>query len=150
MWLKKFCKVLGCAAMVCCLSVTAWASDGTVLLEMLERNTPDIIEPADFSSGTIARVTGAVRTTISANSVKAVGDDLSLDAGETVTFDCTYSPASASMDFGLVAPDGYFYSINVTTGSINKTIQVSTRGTYTVAIRNNSSSAVTVTGTARY
>ena len=150
MWLKNFCKALACMAVAACLGITAWAADSVVLLETLEHKTPGIVELADFSSGTSARVTGAVRTTVSANSIKAIGEDISLDAGETVTFDCTYSPSSASMDFGLVAPNGRFYYINVTGGSINKTIQIEERGTYTVAIMNNSSSAVAVTGTVQY
>lgn len=150
MWLKKFCKSLVCIATVCCFGVTALASDSAVLLETLEHSVPDMIEPANPTSGIGSKAYGSIGATISANRAKAVREDLFLNAGETVTFDCTYSPTTASMDFGLIAPDGYFYYINVTSGSINKTIQVEERGTYTVAIMNNSSSSVTVTGTVQY
>ena len=150
MWLKRPYKSLACIAAVCCLGATAWAADNAVPLETLGHETPGIVEPADLTSGISARASGSFSTTISANSTVTVGDALPLDAGETVAFDCTYSPASASVDFGLIAPDGYFYSINVTSGSIDKGIRVSERGYYTLAIRNNSSSAVTVTGTVQY
>ena len=150
MWIKRLYKSLACVAAICCLGATAWAADSAVPLETLGHKTPGIVEPADPTGGVSARASGSFGTTISANSTVTVGDALSLDAGETVEFDCTYSPSSASMDFGLVAPNGRFYYINVTGGSINKAIQIEERGTYTVAIMNNSSSKVTVTGTVRY
>lgn len=34
-----------------------------------------------------------------------------LEIGEVVTIKATYSPFSASVDFGLIAPDGLFYSL---------------------------------------
>lgn len=150
MWVKKLYKSLVCMAVVCCLSVTAWAADSAVPLETLESRMPDRIEPANLTDVIGSRAYGSIGTTISANSAVTVGDALSLDAGETVTFDCTYSPTTASMDFGLIAPNGRFYYINATNGSIDQAIRVSERGTYTVAISNNASYAVTVTGTVRY
>ena len=52
--------------------------------------------------------------------------------GETVTIQASYSPFSASVDFGLVAPDGKFYYFNVTDGSIDETIEVDESGNYTL------------------
>lgn len=43
-----------------------------------------------------------------------------------------------------------FAYINVTTGSIDKTIEIPENGDYTLAIRNNSSKSVKVTGVVRY
>ena len=57
---------------------------------------------------------------------------------------------SASVDFGLLAPDGYFYYERVTSGDINKAIQVDERGTYILAVRNNSSDTVSVVGFVHY
>lgn len=73
-----------------------------------------------------------------------------LEAGETVTINASYSPFSASVDFGLIAPDGYFYYINVKNGSINKTIRVDERGNYMLAVRNNSDDTVSVVGYVNY
>lgn len=73
-----------------------------------------------------------------------------LEVGETVTIKASYTPFSASVDFGLIAPDGYFYYINVSDGSFDETIEVDQRGNYTLAIRNNSGDAVSVTGFVNY
>ena len=83
---------------------------------------------------------------------KSVQADTSfpLDVGETVTIKASYSPFEASVDFGLIAPDGYFYYFNTTSGSADKTIEVDEAGTYTFAVRNNSDQTVKVTGFVRY
>lgn len=73
-----------------------------------------------------------------------------LMAGETVTIKASYAPFSASVDFGLIAPDGKFYYFNITGGSIDKTIEISESGSYTFQIRNNSDSEVEVSGFVNY
>ncbi|MCI8840230.1 MAG: hypothetical protein HFF24_07875 [Oscillospiraceae bacterium] len=50
----------------------------------------------------------------------------------------------------LIAPDGYFYFLNVEGGSINQSIRVSQSGSYAVAVRNNSSYTVSVVGFVTY
>ena len=74
----------------------------------------------------------------------------SLEAGETITINASYSPASASVDFGYLDPDGRFHFVNVTGGGVNYTFEVEERGSYTLAIRNNSSQTVSVSGTINY
>lgn len=71
-------------------------------------------------------------------------------AGDTISYNCTYTPKSASVDFGFIAPNGLFYSIKCTSGSVNESIEVNQTGQYTLAIRNNASYTVTVTGTVKY
>ena len=73
-----------------------------------------------------------------------------LDIGDTVTIKATYTPQSAGVDFGLMAPDGLFYSLPGQRGSFNETFKVDQRGDYTLAIRNNSDSTVSVSGTVSY
>ena len=73
-----------------------------------------------------------------------------IEAGETVTIKATYTPFSASVDFGLIAPDGYFYYLNSDDGSFDETIKVDERGNYTFAVQNNSSKAVSVSGYVNY
>ena len=73
-----------------------------------------------------------------------------IEAGETVTIKATYTPFSASVDFGLIAPDGYFYYLNADDGSFDETIKVDERGNYTFAVQNNSSKAVSVSGYVNY
>lgn len=76
--------------------------------------------------------------------------DLHLEYGETVTITASYSPASASVDFGLIDSDGVFYPVRGSNGSINQTIRIDLRGTYTFAVRNNSSYKVSVSGFVNY
>ena len=54
---------------------------------------------------------------------------------ETVAINAVYSPQTASVDFGLIAPDGLFYGLNTTTGSFDKAIKVSQRGRYYFAVK---------------
>ena len=73
-----------------------------------------------------------------------------MSAGETVRIRANYSPENASVDLGLVDSDGVYHYVNVTTGSIDKTIEVPENGSYTLMIRNKSSKSVVVTGIVGY
>lgn len=73
-----------------------------------------------------------------------------MEYGETVTITASYSPASASMDFGLIDSEGTFYPVRASDGSINQTIRIDLRGNYTFAVRNNSSYTVNVSGFVNY
>ena len=54
------------------------------------------------------------------------------------------------MEFGLISPTGVFFHTNGSNGKINTSVNITKRGSYTVAVRNNSSQTVTVDGTIRY
>lgn len=70
--------------------------------------------------------------------------------GETVTIKASYAPFDASVDFGLIAPNGVFYCFNIANGSIDKTIQIPESGDYTLQIRNNADIEVKVAGFVNY
>lgn len=89
-----FCMVLAMVTMVLCFSTNVAAS-------YIE---PDGKTPVVYASGRFDMdVPG--KTTVKAKS------SFPLEIGEVVTIKATYSPFSASVDFGLIAPDGLFYSI---------------------------------------
>ena len=71
-------------------------------------------------------------------------------SGQFSTIKATYTPRSASVDLGLMAPDGLFYSLPGQRGSFSETFKVDQRGYYTLAIRNNSDSTISVSGTVTY
>lgn len=92
--------------------------------------------------------TGRFSLDIPAGEIKAAKSSFPLEAGEVVTIKGAYSPFSASVDFGLIAPNGRFYYLNSKDGSLDGAIEVDERGNYTLAIRNNSSASISVTYTA--
>ena len=86
--------------------------------------------------------TGRFHMEVPANTTVKAESSFPLEVGEIVTIKASYSPFSASVDFGLIAPDGYFYSLNTNDGSFDNAIEVNQRGHYYLAVRNNS--AVTI------
>lgn len=135
MWMKKqLSLVLACALALSCLCISAGAAE-------MSAPEPEMV---------IARATGRFTVDIPANATAKAGSDLSLEYGEVVTIKASYSPFSADVDFGLIAPDGLFHYVNVTGGSVDTSIEVDQRGTYTFAIRNNSSFPISVSGYINY
>ena len=96
------------------------------------------------------RASGVLNHKVSANSVILLSQSLTYLAGDTIEYDCTYTPEAASVDFGVVDSNNVFHYLNCTSGSIKKTIEITESGRYILAIRNNESYVVTVTGTVRY
>ncbi len=140
MWMKRIsCIVLACVLSLGTMNVPVYAAEAN-------RTAPE-----SFIINSVSpRATESFSITVPANSELVANSSFPLVAGETVTITATYSPASASMDFGLISPDGYFYYFNETDGSIDKTMQVSETGDYTFKVRNNSNSAVKVSGVINY
>lgn len=96
------------------------------------------------------RATGRFSMDIPANTQVKASSSFPLESGEVVTIKATYAPFSASVDFGLLAPDGLFHYVNVTDGSVDQKIEVDQRGHYTLAVRNNSSQEISVSGFVNY
>lgn len=116
-------------------------------LESTELNATKIIVNDVLSN---ARATGSITWDIPAGVTGKGKTSFSMEAGESITINCSYSPRSASVDFGLLAPNGRFYHMEGQNGSINQTIIVDMRGEYYLAIRNNSSNVVSVYGFINY
>lgn len=97
-----------------------------------------------------SRATGSFNMTISAKTTMVADRSFPLATGETVTIKASYAPSNASVDFGLVDSDGVFHYVNVTNGSIDKTILIEANGNYTLQIRNHSDGEVKVSGFVNY
>lgn len=139
MWAKRVISTILCGALLASIIVFP--------VNAVERATN--LDNKAFDS-VIPFATNSFSMSIPANSIVAAESSFSLATGETVTFNASYSPFQASVDFGLVNESGVFYFFNVTDGSINKTMQVSKSGKYTFVVRNNSSTEVAVTGFINY
>lgn len=98
----------------------------------------------------ISRATGRLNHQLPANIITPITQLVSLGKDETITYNCTYTPKFASIDFGYIDSDGVFYYLNCTSGSFSKAFLAGEDGQYTLAIRNNESYVVTVTGTVKY
>ena len=151
MRLKKFLTcALACILSVTCLNTTVGAVDvpasGVISLMDLEKTH---VIPSDYLSSSL-RAYGTIDATISPGSIVFSRETLYMEARETVTINCSYNPAFASVDFGLVDSDSVFHYINVTGGSINETISIAERGAYTLGIRNKSPIRVSVVGFLNY
>ena len=83
-------------------------------------------EPAAFSID-MQRASGKFSMTVSANKLRRANSSFSLDAGEVV-----------------------FHFVTATNGSVNQGIEIEKRGQYTLAVRNNSSSEIEVSGFVSY
>lgn len=97
-----------------------------------------------------SRTTEPVVWNVRPNIVKKADTTFFLEADETVTVNFAYTPKSASVEFGLIAPNGRFYYVTGQNGSINQTISISERGEYRFAVCNNSSNIVSVSGFVEY
>lgn len=98
----------------------------------------------------VSRATGSFNMTISGNTLTKASTSFPLESGEIVTIKASYSPFSASVDFGLIGPGGSFHYVRVSNGTVSKEIEINTSGNYTLAIRNNSSQTVKVSGFVNY
>ncbi len=133
------CMVLACILAVGVISVPANAVE------------TESIAPEKFAMNLVSpRATESFNITVAAKKAAKADTSFPLAAGETVTIKASYSPFSASVDFGLVDSDGVFHYFNITDGSIDKTLRVSESGDYTFQVRNNSSTAIEVSGFVNY
>ena len=98
----------------------------------------------------LERASGSFNMTGPAKSILRADKSFPLEAGETVTIKATYSPFSASVDFGLVDGNGKFHYLTVSNGTFDKTIKVEARGNYVFAVRNNSAKSISVSGYVNY
>lgn len=153
--LRKFLgAILAYAIVVSCLVVPAHGSENSdervISQKDLSYEWVDLTQVKFWEDSAMPLTTASFNQSIPAHSICTVSPQLSFRAKHLVTFNCSYSPSSASMDFGVLTPDGRFYAIPVKGGSINQTLEISQAGNYSVAIRNNSSQTVSVVGFVEY
>lgn len=140
MWLRRMtCMVLMCVIFLGMIAIPVNAVEVTKISE--EPFAEKLVMPL---------ATNSFSMSIPAQKDAEANSSFSLAVGETVTIKATYSPFSANLDFGVIAPDGNFYYFSTTGGSIDKTLQVSMSGKYTLQVRNNSNYEVKVSGFVNY
>jgi hypothetical protein len=128
-------------------SVVPFTQTGVEATEADADTSGDI--SVNIGSG-LLRATGNIDWDIPAYSTATSTDSMSMEAGESITINVSYSPSSASIRVGILEPDGTFRYVTGSAGSVNHTFSISTRGQYKVRIQNLSSNLVTVIGFVNY
>ena len=90
---KLFCPLLALVLVVSCLGASA--------------NAKEVSSGGENMS--VARATERFTIDVPANTLRQANTSFPLDPGEIVTIKASYSPFSANVDFGLIAPNGRFY-----------------------------------------
>ncbi len=107
-------------------------------------------EKTETITYSLTRASNSFELTIPAGKIVKADTSFSLAARDTVEFNAVYTPKKGSLDVGLIAPDGLFYSFPASDGRVDGSITVDTRGKYTFALRNNSSFDVSISGFVDY
>lgn len=132
------CMALTCLIFFGNICVNARAAEGSSTPMDNSNSVPEVM------------ATGAFNLSVSPYGRSQADKTFPLEAGETVRIYATYSPDNASVDFGLVDPEGVFHYFNATNGSIDRTIEIKERGNYRLAVQNNSGHKVQISRFVKY
>lgn len=150
-WNQLFSSVLSCAVLIGTISsVSAANLPSNTAISLDEMNRSAVVLSLADNADIAPRASGTINMAVQPRKMAVSSSTFSLDSGETVTIKCSYTPTNAAVDVGLVSANGTFYYVSSSSGSINKTIEITQRGQYSLGIRNNSSNAIQVTGSIRY
>lgn len=138
---KIVCMAMVCLLVLSSLCVSAGAANTTAF---------SLCTESGQVSGAAVRASGSFNISVAPYGRSEANSSFPLQAGETVSISAVYTPEDASMDFGLIDPNGVFRYFNETDGNVDKTIRVSVAGNYTFAVRNNSGTTVRVSGFVNY
>lgn len=149
MKLKGLCSALLCVLLLNSVNIPASAlsQENT---NIIPANSVVEISNLEFVSTYSARATNRLNWSIASSVTKKSSTTLDLDVNETVTFNCSFTPSSSNVYFGLIASDGNFHCSAATNGRFKGTIKVPKTDKYYLAIYNNSGSTIQVTGTVSY
>lgn len=107
-------------------------------------------EQQNATTKVIHRASGGFSVSVPANTLITADSTFPLEIGETITINAHYTPTTASVDFGFIAPDGLFYPVSASNGYINVTIEVTQHGYYRFGIKNKSSYSISAFGIVTY
>ena len=149
MKLKSLCSALLCVLLLNSVNIPASALSQEST-SIIPANSVVEISNLEFVSTHSARATNRLNWSIASSVTKKSSTTLDLDVNETVTFNCSFTPSSSNVYFGLIASDGNFHCSAATNGRFKGTIKVPKTDKYYLAVYNNSGSTIQVTGTVSY
>ena len=153
---KRYLKTTAvCAVLLGCLSVQSPVFAAECNIDNRFWRDAEVVSKFDLlghqrSSLIALRATETFRINLSGNSQAKASSSFSMAANESVSITAAFSPASATLDIGLIDSDGSFHYFSVTGGTVNKTIWIPENGSYTLGIRNNASYKVDISGYVNY
>ena len=109
-----------------------------------------IILAVSVAVSAAAKATNRVNGIVQPGGITIVGTPLSMESGETITINCTYSPRNADADFGLITPNNTFVFVEGKNGDCNHTVELNKTGSYYFAVRNNTTEPLEVLGYVYY
>ena len=149
MKLKGLCSALLCVLLLNSVNIPASAVSQEST-NIIPANSVVEISNLEFVSTHSARATNRLNWSIASSVTKKSSTTLDLDVNETVAFNCSFTPSSSNVYFGLIASDGSFHCSAATNGRFKGTIKVPKTDKYYLAVYNNSGSTIQVTGTISY
>ena len=149
MKLKGLCSALLCVLLLNSVNIPASAVSQEST-NIIPANSVVEISNLEFVSTHSARATNRLNWSTASSVTKKSSTTLDLDVNETVTFNCSFTPSSSNVYFGLIASDGSFHCSAATNGRFKGTIKVPKTDKYYLAVYNNSGSTIQVTGTISY
>lgn len=126
---------------LCCFIIVAYPSVGYATARTTELGP---------NSNAEMRATNYFQMNIAANGKSIASETLSLEAGEKVQIDATYSPSNAVLYVGLIDSSGTFHYLGVSGGNVDITVAIESTGDYRVAVINNSVYTVHMSGYVKY
>ena len=108
--------LLACVAMIASSVMPVNAASTQNEYICLEDMACELVEPSDlgcWKTSIIPQSQGQIDENFPAHSLCPMDSSISLAVNDIITFNCSYSPSSASMDFGVISSSGRFYHINV-------------------------------------
>lgn len=152
---RKIISLLVCVLVLSLVTPTAIAAneiseDIAVNINSMMCSEIDVVNIENYEPMSSTRATARVEVEVNPSSIMRGNTALSLEADELVTINCTYSPRTADVDFGLITPQNTFRYLSGEDGSFRKTIQVNETGKYYFAVRNNTSRTIEILGYVYY
>lgn len=110
---RKIISLLVCALILSLVTPTAIAANEiseeiAVNINSMMCSEIDVVNIENYEPMSSTRATARVEVEVNPNSIMRGNTALSLEADELVTINCTYSPRTADVDFGLITPQNTF------------------------------------------
>jgi len=116
---RLMCMLMACTLMLIGVITPARAAEApgeVISLEDLNWEWVDLPAVEYPEEGILPLTSASASRQYAPHSISYVTSFMDFDANDVVTFNCSYSPSSASVDFGVIASSGRFYSVNVKGG----------------------------------